>query len=266
MKRSLALAKAVRLTTYEPQHRLRYVIETYLRSTFLYKAMLLPDLTRLKETGDREDKILLSTLLECSEKSLTGAKLARLRVLYQINPVARKVEKDARRFINKMRMLAEEKGQQNTNRNTEKVTKHARRALWVLENSNARSTVARVFTRQKGEEDIKKEVMNEWNWAAPGGGLIRTKLPVIKWKTSPPPFRGEQLRGDHIRKLIKWYLEAFPIPAKGKTPPKGITSSISRTMEKGSRWPKDEESRVMRLVEQMAEFCIPDQAPAGERQ
>lgn len=54
------------------------------------------------------------------------------------HPLARKVETDERRFITKIQTLKKREEPQCGNRNIEKVKKHARRVLWLLENDNAR--------------------------------------------------------------------------------------------------------------------------------
>lgn len=95
------------------------------------------------------DETLLSSVVKFNESSLTGTKLRMLRVIYQIIPLALKVETDERRFINNIRTLGEEGRQPSTEHNAWKVRKHAKKALWLLENDDARSTVVRVFNRKK---------------------------------------------------------------------------------------------------------------------
>lgn len=75
--------------------------------SFLYNAMLLPDLRKLEDIGNYVYRNLLKSVVMC-RKSLDNKKLALLRALYQITPLLRKVEKDVVRFIKKLRRVAEE--------------------------------------------------------------------------------------------------------------------------------------------------------------
>lgn len=66
MKKAKALAASARMGTQTPQGILIYILDSYIRSTFLYNAMLIPNLKRLKDVGDKIYRALLQLLLRCT--------------------------------------------------------------------------------------------------------------------------------------------------------------------------------------------------------
>lgn len=102
-KKADKLANAAKVDAGAPQQRLRYVIDTYLKSTFLYNATPLPNLSKLVEIGDKMDRKLLREVLRFPDRSLDANKLGRLTDLFQLTPLVRKVEKDGARFVKRMR-------------------------------------------------------------------------------------------------------------------------------------------------------------------
>lgn len=84
----------------------------------------------MEEVKNRVDRTIFREILKCAEKRMDDYKLARLRALFQLIILARKVEKDAIGFVKKLLSLAEY-DEQEANSNARKVRKIAKRTMWL---------------------------------------------------------------------------------------------------------------------------------------
>lgn len=192
-KKAGVLAEAARVDAGAAQQRVRYVIGTYLRSAYLDNAMMLPNLGRLEEIGDKVDRNIARQVLRCPERSLEPNKLWRTRALLQVSPLAQKVEKDAASFIKKLVTVTEEHNT-NEDENVAKVRRHARRTIWLLDNHGTGSTLSRVRRDNKSEKEIHEEAGKQWNWAGRSGGPSDRKLPKLRLGQKPPLFETKHLK------------------------------------------------------------------------
>lgn len=66
-----------------------------------------------------------------------------------------------------------------------KVRGHARRTLWLLEWKESHSTLGQANRKQTGEE-VKRNILDEWNRNNRNVRMGRRKLPKIRWDEEAP--------------------------------------------------------------------------------
>lgn len=59
LEKTAYLAAAGRIGTQAPTRKARYVLETHLRSKYLYNALLIPNLRMIKSVGNEVDRNLV---------------------------------------------------------------------------------------------------------------------------------------------------------------------------------------------------------------
>lgn len=105
------------------QENMGYVLDTCLRSTYIYNSILLNVTQRLEKIEKEVYKMLIKSILKIKEKRIGTKMIPRLEALFHIIPAKLKLMKEARMFIMKMRAVAKEDAQ--TCINTTKLRSHA---------------------------------------------------------------------------------------------------------------------------------------------
>lgn len=133
------------------------MLDTYLQSTFLYSAILVPSLQKLQLTNEKVEKALLKSIPKSRKKSIEGEKLKRLSTLFQVTPMERKFEKEAASFVNTMAGI----DTQDPDTNARKVRKNAQRTLWLLRNGPGNSTLAMVLNSNMDVGKVRERIVED---------------------------------------------------------------------------------------------------------
>lgn len=89
MSKVQAILSSTRLGTGLPRGSTSYVMETYIRSQYMYNAILLDETEELETMDEEVCKRTFQYLLKSREGSISAQALIRLRNLFQLIPLER---------------------------------------------------------------------------------------------------------------------------------------------------------------------------------
>lgn len=87
VKKARILAQAAILDKSGQKNKTRLLLDTYLRSRYLYNAILIPSLTELKHLDKSATKSFLRVLLKSMERGITERVIEKMMVLLNITPM-----------------------------------------------------------------------------------------------------------------------------------------------------------------------------------
>lgn len=90
------------LRTDGPRNRLKLLLKTYMRSTYMYNAILHPSMTALQKVYNEFINTLLTIMLNCKEKGLTKKVLHKTIAIMCIKPLTWRILSEASGFLAKM--------------------------------------------------------------------------------------------------------------------------------------------------------------------
>lgn len=89
--------------------RLNYVIDTLLRSSYSYNAMLLPTLEKLISVDNKVCRAAFKAVLKCREKAISIRLVPKLRAALKIWPLELKTITEAQKLIQDPKMKNRDK-------------------------------------------------------------------------------------------------------------------------------------------------------------
>lgn len=97
------LAALTKLNVISHPNRKRYILDMYLRSIYLYNAILINNTEENKKIDAEVNKRLFRIVLSSKERGINNKALLRLEDLFQIITIEHKLEMDIRSSISNMK-------------------------------------------------------------------------------------------------------------------------------------------------------------------
>lgn len=132
IQKAFPVETTARLNKTAAQGRTRFILDTYLRSKYLYKAILLNENRKIGDVGIEVCRRLFKT----KERGIETKAVPILQGLTQTIPLKEKLAADTANFVRKVKQTAE-KEPPPKNRNESKVRDHTNRIEWVLQSIQA---------------------------------------------------------------------------------------------------------------------------------
>lgn len=248
LKKIPSLVDPLNLDMAAPHSRVRYVLETYCRSTYMYNAVLLDDPETLEKTDEEICRKLFRAVLKSKEKGVTVNATRRLQALFQVVPIGLSLEKEARRCAGKMKERAEQE-QTGMNAHEKKLRSLARRCLWLMGRMAAPRHLREARDRRTTEGLWRKKVEKYWNEREERGGLKNRKLPKIRWGREPQIWSAGGLKCRERRLATKWFIGKFPIPRRGERTPRHQHEMLAALLSSDKEWTGTERTKLKETIE-----------------
>lgn len=209
--------------------RIWLILETFLRSSYLFNAMLLTDTIMLEEGDKGTIRSIFKVILKSWYRDLPDKSLTRLSRLYKLTLLQQNIDRKAQNFIRKIDSVAREEERDGEKENSKKLRSHARRILWLL-----KPPAAPPHMTSNNQTPVKKE---EWNrritrWWTRRRKVKNRRMPIIRYQEEPSVFQTKTLSREQRRKGLEWYIRKFPIPRRGVHIPHELRQNLDTLLRK----------------------------------
>lgn len=146
--------------TAEAWDRTKYVLDTYMRSKYIYNALLLEGLSKLELIYVEVCRLLCRLMLKSKDECIKAKVIRRLQTLLKTQSLKSKTIADAVKLIKKLKEKAtiETDG---VNKNAEKVKKHSERCLCLIEQGWPTARLKSIASEDVTKEKVKMDTLEE---------------------------------------------------------------------------------------------------------